>query len=199
MSAESPRNSGQGEPIHPQKPDGGISGFIRRLFTEPHKLVNEPQAPRVIQLPAGMESFVGKIQQGTIDQTVSDEQRRLGWQRSVDHLRAEEAEKQTKAEAEQRKRVEQLRVKTAEAAAEEAEILKDFQIAERLEAIRQTVWEGKGEIVPLKPYFDFPYMGEWDRIRDKIWRGEIPYYKQPPKPKYDLLGGLELVFKYPDV
>lgn len=199
MSTEAPRNSGTGEPIPPQAPKGGLPRFLRSLFPKPPELVSEQPIPRVVQLPSGMEGFVGKIQQGISDQIASDEQRRLDWQTNVDKLAAEEAEKQAKVEAEQRERAEQLRVKTEGAAVEGTKILKDFQIVERLEVIRQAVWGGKGEIIPLKPYFDFHHMGEWDRIRDKIWRGEIPYYKQPPKPKYDLLGGLELVFKYPDV
>lgn len=199
MSTEVPRSNGTGEPIPSQASKGGFSRFLRRLFAEPPELVSVQPIPRVVQLPPHMEGFADKIQQGIAGQIVVDEQRKLEWQKGVDKLRTEEAEKQAQAGAEQRERAQQLRIKTERATTEGAEVLGKFQIAEKLEVIRQTVWEGRGEIVPFRPYFDFPHYGEWDRIRDKIWRGEISYRKQPPKPKYDLLGGVELVFEYPDV
>lgn len=199
MSAEAPRNSGTREPMPHQASKGRFSRFIRGLFAEPLELANEQPTPRVVQLPPHMKGFADRIHQGISNQQAVDQQRLLEHERLMEERRAAEVEKQTQAEAEQRERAQQYRIKIEQAAAEGAEVLGKFQIAERLEAIRQTVWEGRGEIVPLKPYFDFPFQGEWDKIREKIWNGQIPYYKQPPKPKYDLLGGLELVFEYPDV
>ncbi len=200
MSAEAPRNSGIGEPIPPQKPEGGFSGFFRRLFTAPSEL-QQTQQPisRIVQPPPGLENFAGKLQQGIADHLVADKQRMQEWQRGVDKLRAEEVEKQAKLEAEQRGQAEQLRIKTEKAIAEGAEVLASLKVAEKLEVIRQTVWEGRGEIRPTRVWFDFPCNDEYAKERDRMWSGQIPNRELGPRPKYDLLGGLELVFKYPDV
>lgn len=144
----------------------------------------------------GLENFSGKLQQGIAGKLAEDEQHKQEWQKRIDGLRAEEADKQAKLEAEQRERTEQLRIKTEKAVAEGTEVLASFKVAEKLEVIRQTVWEGKGEIISTKTWFDYPCNDEYSKERDRIWRG---YYKQGHRPTYDLLSGLELVFKYPDV
>lgn len=154
MSAEAPKNSGQGEPIPPQKSGGGFSGFLRRLTGAPSEL-QHPQSStsRIVQSPPGLEGFATRIQQGIDMQLTVQSQQELE-KKNVESARTA-AEASRKAEAEQRQStlIEQERVRREQTTREADEILKDFQIADRLEFIRQTVWLGKGEIRPVEPIF----------------------------------------------
>lgn len=152
MSAEAPRNSGAGEPIHPQRPDGGFSGFFKRFFSVP----SEPQpayqtTSRIVQPPPGLEGFADGLKQGIDSHFTSVRQQELDRQAEILRISNITAANQAQEETRQRELAEQERVRREIAIAEANKILEDFHIRERLEYIRDTVWEGKGQVKPLEP------------------------------------------------
>lgn len=167
MSAEAPRNSGQGEPIHPQRPDGGFSGFFKRLFAVP----SEPQpahqtTSRIVQPLPGLEDFAAGLKQGIDNHFASVRQQELDRQNAEALRRSAEAARKAQEETKQRELADQERVRREKAIAEANKMLENYRIRERLEHIRDTVWEGKGQVKPLEP-------------------------------SSNLLGGFELVHEYP--
>lgn len=152
MSAESPRNSGTGEPTRPQKPDGRFSGFFKRLFAVP----SEPQpvhqtTSRIVQSPPGLEDFAAGLKQGMDNHFASVKQQELDRQAEILRISNIAAAKQAQEEAKQKELDEQERIRREKAIVEANKMLEDFRIRERLEYIRDTVWEGKGQVRSLEP------------------------------------------------
>lgn len=172
MSAEAPRNSGTGEPFHPQRPDGGFSGFLRRLFgapSEPHS--TQQPISRIIQPPPGLENLANQIQHGLNDLSTAEEHKRqelVAW-------RISRAERKVTEEQRNNEIREQARLKKEAAAREAIHVMQDFGMADRLKYIRETVWK-KGEIRIIEPEFDSRLVG--NEFGDR-------------------LGGLELIYSFP--
>lgn len=134
MSAEAPRNSGTEEPIHTQRPDGGLSGFLRRFIGQP--------TPTIIQPPPGLKDFAAKLHQKVDDNLVTQRQRELELQRETTARLAVAAEGRAIAEQRQREFAEGHNTRKRES----QKVLQDFQIAERLKYIQKNVWGGMGTI-----------------------------------------------------
>lgn len=178
MSAEAPKEAGTTAPVTPQKPEGVFSRFFGRLFAElSESQPTQQPVSRVVQPPPGLEDFAAKIQQGIEVHLSAQRQQELDRKNAEAAKIAAEVEKQANAAQRQRELEDQERITREEAITEAAKVLKDFRIAERLEYIRDTVWEGKGKINPVESKFGI-------KIGEK--RG-------------DILGGFELVFRYPSV
>lgn len=172
------KEAGATAPVTPQKPEGGFSRFLRKLFDVPSESQPTQQsAPRIIQPPPGLEDFAAQIQQGVNEHLSAQRQQELDRQKAEAAKIAAEVEKQAITAQRKRDLEDRERITREEAITEAAKVLKDFRIAERLEYIRDTVWEGKGKINPVESKFGI-------KIGEK--RG-------------DMLGGFELVFRYPSV
>lgn len=155
MSTEAPRNSGQGEPVPPQRSKDGFSGLLRRLFIAP----TEPQPTqqsisRIVQPPPGLEGFATGLKQGIDSHFTSVKQQELDRQNAEASRLSAEAAKQAQEEVKKKELAGQERIRREEAIAEANKILENFRIRERLEYIRDTVWEGKGEVMPIEPNSD---------------------------------------------
>lgn len=182
MSAEAPRNSGTGETIHPQKPKGGFSGFFKRLFAVP----SEPQpthqtTSRTVQPPPGLEGFATDFQQGIDDHFVAKRQLEVEQQNTEAVRSVAEAEARRLDWEKNRRTLEQEKERRDKLLAETAQILTDFQIAEKLEHIRLSQWGGMGTVEPVKPEFDLNRNLPNQMIVDKL----------------DRLGGFILIHRYP--
>lgn len=143
MSAEAPENSGQGEPIHPQRPDGGFSGFFKRLFAvppEPQRIQEE--TPRIIQSSPELSAFATRINTAVdngLDMARKAEVEKIEQERKLAELAIREKESQESA----RRQLIESRLQSLEATKQIAEVLK---IHDRLEYINSSVWEGRGEL-----------------------------------------------------
>lgn len=146
MSAEAPKNSGQGEPIHPQRPDGGFSGFLKRLFSvppEPQRIQEE--TPRIIQSSLELSAFATRINTAVdngLDMARKAEVEKIEQERKLAELAIREKESQENA----RRQLIESRLRSLEATKQIAEELK---IRDRLAYINDSVWEGKGKLLNL--------------------------------------------------
>lgn len=123
---------------------------------------------RVVQPSPGLEGFAANLQQG-IDGYYTSVRQRETERQKAEAARVAIAVAEQAREAQRQREIEALaRTNREVAVAVAARILQDFQIEERLRIIQQTVWERKGRIWPIEPNLD-----------------------------YGILGGLELVHKYP--
>ncbi|GEM_PF-4249184 len=191
MSAEAPKEAGTTAPVTPQKPEGGFSRFLRKLFEVPSESHQTQQPlPMVVQPPPGLEDFTAKIQQGVDEVLSAQKQLELDRQKAETDRLAREAAQELLIEQLQKDWVDrgtQEIIRREDAIAEADKILKDFRIEERLQVIRATVWEGKGEIKPIKPVFDQAPDADVEK-RVKVYGGVG---------KSDRLGGFELAYQYP--
>lgn len=108
---------------------------------------------RIVQSPPGLENFAQKVQDQVDKHLNTQRQQELERQQIENQRLTEIAAENARVEAEQKERIEQIRIKIEQATTEAAKILEDFQIREKLEYIRVTVWGGKGDIKPIKPDF----------------------------------------------
>lgn len=186
MSAEAP--NGTGDPTPPQKSKGRFSGLLVSFFRGPDQKPIGPGTPSTQHPPAGLENFAAKIQQGIDSHLAAQKQQEVDTINARVAAEAEKARVAAEAAARQRDLAEQNRIRVEKAAAECADVLKDFKIAERLEYIRQNIWKGRGEIRPIQPARGLMRTPETTNHGHK-----------PQKISYDNMGGLELVFEYPTI
>lgn len=156
MSAQERKEAGA--PITPLAPTGNPFATLQSTL-------------RLVQ-PPGLEGFVAKIQQGIDDYLLTQRQQEL------DRINAGAAKKlqDEQGQKEINWYEELMRLQEAKDAVEAAEILKDFRVAERLEYIRATAWEGQGKIIPFGSHRLLP----------------DPYLMD-----YISLGGLRLTYLFP--
>lgn len=178
MSAEAPKGN-----------QGRLPGFLRRLFKPsvapvesqqilPSTLV-QPQTPKIVQPPPGLEDFAAMIQQGKNDYFAELRQQDLDRQNeAVSYLAARTAEKAIDAQRQQAIE-DQEKARVVEA----MEIIDSFHIPERLRYIRDSKWEGKGELRMIGSQFG----------RQITYRDPSSYFHDV---YIDRLGGIELVHEY---
>lgn len=183
MSAEIPKGN-----------QGRLPGFLRRLFKPsvapvesqqilPSTLV-QPQTPKIVQPPPGLEDFAAMIHQGKNGYFAELRQQDLDrHNEAVSYLAARTAEKAIAAQRQQAIE-DQEKARVVEA----MEIIDSFHIPERLRYIRDSRWEGKGELRMIGSLFGRhitycdPYSGYPHSYRDVY---------------IDRLGGVELAYEYP--
>lgn len=188
MSAQERREAGITAPITPQRPEGRLSRFLNRLFGEPSGLqpiqlstLVQPSTLRIIQPPPGLEDFATNFQQGMNDHFAVKRQQKIEQQNAEAIRLAAEAERSRLEMERYRKAEEPERLRREKALAETSEILKRFQVAEKLEYIRLSQWGGKGEVKPVEPEFDI----------NQIYR------RSGSEDRLDRLGGFQLAHYYP--
>lgn len=182
MTAEAPKSSGITAPVAPLKSEGGFSRFMRRAldFLSDQPSTQTP-IPRIVQPPPGLENFATNFQQGISNHFAAKRQQEIEQQNAEAIRLATEAERSRLELERYQKAEEPERLRREKALAETAEILKRFQVAEKLEYIRLSQWGGKGEVKPVEPEFDI----------NQIYR------RSGSEDRLDRLGGFQLTHYYP--
>jgi hypothetical protein len=129
MSAEAPKNTGVVEPITPQKPEGGFSGLFRRLFAVPSTTTSLQPSP-------GLEVFTDRIQHVVDDHVFTVRQQDLERRNAETARITNEAEERVRDAQRQEKLVAQEIAMKARDMQEVSQVLRDFQIEDRLKTIQ---------------------------------------------------------------
>ncbi|MBI2036584.1 hypothetical protein HYT17_03065 [Candidatus Microgenomates bacterium] len=142
MSAEAPRSNDAGEPIPPQRREGGFSRFLRGFLKLPFEI-------QQVQPDPELSDFAGKIQQVVGGHLATVRQQEVSVRNREATLATLEAEERARVAQRQR----ELEQKRATAMTEANGILSEFRVEERLRYIQRAVWEGRGRIRIIEPEF----------------------------------------------
>lgn len=147
MSAQERKDAGKTAPVTPQRPEGGFSRFLRKLFEVPLESQHtqqpiQPAPITIMQFPPELSDFAIKLNKGVTNGL--DLARQAEFERVNQEKQSVERSARAK-EAERQKR--DILTKSGIGKLEEIkEIAEGFGIRARLAHINATVWEGKGQI-----------------------------------------------------
>lgn len=152
MPIEATRGHGTEESIHLRGLKGRFSGFLKKISgVQPELQSTQQRVPKIIKPPPGLEDFTTGLKQGIDNHFTSVRQQELDRQNAEVSRLSAEALKKAQEETKQKELAEQERIRREKDIAEANKILENFRIKERLEYIRDTVWEGRGKVKPLEP------------------------------------------------